>query len=74
MVGRSIKKKEVRNHTAPLNHLPLLRFHPGGVRQELDEWLSPVANVNLLIGNCQLFKCFFSKKMRLIFEKKEGKF
>jgi len=27
----------------------LLRFHPGGVRQELVEWLSPAANVNLLV-------------------------
>jgi hypothetical protein len=55
LVGRSIKKKEVRNHIAPLNYLPLLRFHPGGVRQELDEWLSPVTKLILLFGNCQLF-------------------
>jgi hypothetical protein len=34
-VWKAEEKKEVRNHIEPLNHLPLLRFHPGGVQQEL---------------------------------------
>lgn len=29
------EKKKVRNHIAPLDFLPLLRFRPGGIGKEL---------------------------------------
>lgn len=36
----------MRTHAVRYDRLPLLRFHPGGVQQELDAWFSRVKSKN----------------------------
>gem|GEM_PF-2232577 len=54
-------QKKVKSYAEPLNLLPLLCFHPGGVQKELAAQSSPTTKVDHLLKQRKIFSSVILK-------------